>query len=231
MDASGSEPDRTHLMIVDDHATFADALGTAIDLEDDFVFVGSAGTVSKALALAARTAPDVILLDSRLPDGDGIDAIPHLRLACAHARIIILTGWADLEMMVRAASSGAAGFLPKEAAAAEILAAARTAHEGGLVLDHPTLALVLARARSQSADGPSDKSPERLTLRESEVLVLMGEGLDPRAIAEAVPQRPYRSESRQEHPREARRAQPARSGRVRGPQGDPEAARPTVALP
>lgn len=174
--------DGTTVLIVDDHVSFAEALGTAIDLQDDLRCVGFAPNLGRALQLAAAQSPDVVLMDVRLPDGDGIDGTQRLKEKSPSSRVVVLTAHTDLELMARAAARGAAGFLPKESPVAEILRAIRTAGEGGMMIEHSTLSAVLERLEADHGSATAKTAPS-LTTREAEVLALMGEGMDPRAIS------------------------------------------------
>lgn len=177
----------TRVLIVDDHRAFADALMFAIDHQVDLQGVGSALTIAEALAQVRTASPDVVLLDIRLPDGDGIDAVSRLREIAPAARILILTGHTGVEVLARAAAAGVAGFLPKESSIASVLAAIRAARGGEMLVEGATLAAILGRlaaAESAAQRAGSDVTP--LTPRESDVLMLMGRGMDPHAIAASL---------------------------------------------
>lgn len=172
---------QTTVLIVDDHTSFAQALGTAIDLQDDLLCVGTADTLANGVLKAQEKQPQVVLMDVNLPDGDGIEGTGLVKERCPTARVVVLTAHADLELMARAAARGASGFLAKESPVADILSAIRTAGDGGLLLEHSTLTAVLARIGVESRKNrPEDPG---LTPREQQVLMLMGEGLDPRTIS------------------------------------------------
>jgi len=179
-----SEASPTRVMIVDDHAAFAGALAIAIDANADLHCVGYAPTIGESLPMLADLDPDVVLMDVRLPDGNGIEAIPQVVAAASRARVLVLTGHTDVELLARAAALGASGFLPKESPVASVLSAIRAAVAGQMLVDGATLASILARladashhSSAQVADVPL------LTNREADVLGLMGQGLDPHAIA------------------------------------------------
>lgn len=176
----GSRPIRA--LIVDDHRAFSEALATAVNVQEDIECVGVATTVAEALALAAERSPDVVLMDVRLPDADGIEGTLRLKAMRPEARVLVLTAHTDLTVMARAASAGAAGFLPKESPVAEILQAIRTANGGGMLVESSSLAMVLQRLGTER-EAALRGSRYSVTPRELHVLALMGEGLDPRAIA------------------------------------------------
>lgn len=185
---AGSRPARpTRVLVVDDHRAFSEALAMAIDLQDDIECVGVASTVSEALELVVERAPDVVLMDVYLPDIDGIEGTGRVKALRPETRVLVLTAHTNAETMARAASAGASGFLPKESPIAEILRAIATASEGGMLVDHSTLAVVLERLRESERKPPEPgaRFPE-ITQREREVLGLMGEGLDPQGIAKRL---------------------------------------------
>ena len=177
-------PATTRVLLVDDHRAFAEALAVAIDRNPDLACVGTPTTIAECLEVVQQTAPDVVLLDIYLPDGDGIDAIPSIRASDPDVRIVVMTGYTDVDVMARAATAGASGFLPKENSIAAVLSAIRAVRDGQMLVDGSTLAAILGRV-SRSAPGPrgQGQGSNHLTTREQDVLDLMGQGLDPHAIA------------------------------------------------
>ncbi|MCU0484242.1 MAG: response regulator transcription factor [Chloroflexi bacterium] len=172
---------------MDDHLTFAGAVGIAIDAQEDLSCVGTAASVSEALATVRAGPPDVILMDIHLPDGDGIEATARIVVDHPGTRVVILTGHTDVDVLARAASAGACGFLPKESPIGAVIGAIRAAREGQLLVEGTTLASILGRIRGPGV-GPGERSEETplLTRRERDVLGLMGQGLDPHAIAKQL---------------------------------------------
>jgi DNA-binding NarL/FixJ family response regulator len=169
------------VLIVDDHLAFSEALQMVMNLQEDVECVGSCASVAETLPTVRRYRPDVVLMDVALPDGDGIKAAAEIKASYPDIQVIFLTGYADLDVMTRAAATGASGFMPKEVSFAEVLRAVRYASSGGMLVQAETLAALLDRVRGKrEADG---SGRPRLTQRESEVLILMGAGLDPMSIA------------------------------------------------
>lgn len=178
-------PEKTRVMVVDDHRAVAEALGTTIDVQDDLTCVGIASSIAEATDLLASAAPDVVLMDVELPDTDGIAGTARVKEMRPEIRVLVFTAHTDVDVMTRAAEAGACGFLPKESPITEILHAIRTAREGGMLIAGATLAGVLARVhRERLRPDPADRYS--ITKRELEVLGLMGEGLDPRTIAKRL---------------------------------------------
>jgi DNA-binding NarL/FixJ family response regulator len=171
----------TKVLVVDDHRTFAELLSRALDAEPDLQCVGRASGASEAVDAVPRLMPDVVLMDVRLPDGDGISTTAELTRAFPDLKVLILTAHASETDISRAGAAGAAGFLAKDGSLSEVLDALRTARRGSLILPDGVLATVAAQgSRERSA-------PEwGLTPRELEVLRLLGDGRDPRAIAKEL---------------------------------------------
>lgn len=172
---------RSRILVVDDHRTFAELLSRALDAEPDLECVGHAQNAAEALAKVARLDPDVVLMDVHLPDRDGIMITGELLTTHPDLKVLILTAYASVADIQRAAAAGAAGFLAKDGSLSDVLDALRTARAGSLVLPDGLVARL-------SASGYRDAAARqwRLTPRELEVLRLLGLGRDPRAIAKEL---------------------------------------------
>lgn len=180
-------PAPTRVLIVDDHRSFAEALVIAINYHDDLLSVGAVPSIAEAIACLETAEPDVVLMDVRLPDGDGIEATERLLLLRPDTRVVILTGHTDVDVLARAATAGASGFLPKESTIGSVIHAIRTARGGEMLVEGTTLAAILGRvASSVSATQRAGVDPILLTPREADVLLLMGQGMDPHAIATSL---------------------------------------------
>jgi len=173
----GASP--TRILIADDHRTFAELFALGLEREPDLEAVGHARTAAEAMQMAESLRPDLVIMDVRLGDGDGIEVTAQLTERYDELRVIVLTGHPDPSVVSRAAKAGACGFLPKDGALDAMLHALRSARRGSLVLPPEMVDLMAqaAAAPSAAAAVPS------LTPRELEVLELLGRGLNPRTIA------------------------------------------------
>ena len=169
------------LLIVDDHDMFAESLRLALSVEADMTVVGTASTLARARAMIVSDAPDVVLLDHRLPDGLGVDAIAELKALRPGARIVVLTAAAEDSVLVAATEAGCAGFILKTSPLDELVAAVRTAAAGEMMVSSDLLGRLLNRLHHR------DERPSHdLTAREREILGLIAEGLTNGAIAKRL---------------------------------------------
>ena len=178
---TAARPGPIRVLIVDDHNVLASALAVVLDAEEDIRSVGVATTLGQATDMVETTQPDVVLLDHRMPDGDGVAAIPELRARRPSAGIVVLTASSADHVLLSAIEAGASGFLSKTRSLDEVTAAVRAAAAGESVISPEMLARLLprfGRGNPQAAD--------ELTEREREVLALVAEGLSNAAIAERL---------------------------------------------
>ncbi|HLJ08557.1 MAG TPA: response regulator transcription factor [Acidimicrobiia bacterium] len=176
-------PSPVRLLIVDDHPVVRQGLRAFLATRADFDVVGEAGDGEAAVAEAARLRPDVILMDLVMPGLDGLEAIGRIRAADPAARILVLTSFASEEQVLPALRRGAAGYLLKDAAPAELEAAIRAVHRGDGLLDPAVTRTVLAEVVRPEPGAAADQGLEALTPREREVLGLLGRGMTNAAIA------------------------------------------------
>lgn len=171
-------PASIRVLIVDDQEVLAASLAIVLAAEDDMVSVGTARTIGEAQALVPHALPDVVLMDHRLPDGDGIAAIPELQALRPSARYVVLTASTSDQVLVAAVEAGATGFLSKSRSLDEVKSAVRAAHSGEAVISPELLARLLTRLSPRRGG-----SQVELTDRELEVLTLLAEGLTNNEIA------------------------------------------------
>ncbi|WP_433262285.1 response regulator [Actinosynnema sp. CS-041913] len=167
-----SPPARPHpirVLLVEDHDMVAEAIGLALQRSDDVRVVATVRSAAAALAAAGQHRPDVVVLDRRLPDGDGIAAIAGLREL--GAQVLVLTGEATSSIAARVVDEGGAGLVLKSSGLEELADAVRRVADGEAVFDGSLLAGVLNRLTGRvSATGAS------LTARERETLSLLADG-------------------------------------------------------
>lgn len=170
------------VLVVDDHTTFTELLTGALDREPDLRTVGVAGSAESGFEQALALKPDVVIMDYRLPDGDGISLAARILERAPLTRIVLLTGDPTPESLVQAAATGICAFLPKDGSLAALLAALRHAPVGGLMV-RPSLVAQLGELRSSTRRNVWTPT---LTQRELSVLRLMAEGHDVRANARTL---------------------------------------------
>jgi two-component system, NarL family, response regulator DevR len=168
--------------LVDDHEVVRRGLRDLLDGEPGIEVVAEAGGVEEALARVGATLPDVVVVDVRLPDGDGVALCRALRSLDPAPKCLVLTAFDDERALVEAIMAGASGYLLKQVRGQDLVDAVREVAAGRSLLDPVTTAHVLDRMRE------SAKTDElaALTERERAVLELMGEGMTNRQIAERL---------------------------------------------
>jgi two-component system response regulator NreC len=170
------------LLIVDDHQLVRSGLRRLLEAEDDFEVQDEAGTAHDAIRLARLHKPDVILLDVVMPGGNGIDAIPEILEASPSTNVIALSMQDDPSYVRQAFAVGAKGYVLKEAADDELLAAVREVANGGNYVDH-TLG---SRLAAYDASAVAAKEADPLSDREREVLKLLALGYTNQEIAKRL---------------------------------------------
>ena len=180
---------RIRIVIIDDHVMVRAGLRMLIEQDPALHVVGDASDLSSAVSLAARTQPDVILLDLDMAGQNGLDILPDLQAVAAQSQVLVLTGIRDPAAHREAIRRGALGVLNKEHAADILIKAIHKVQAGEVWLDRVAMAHLLADLRSTTA--PLNPDPERekvaaLSDREREVLDLVSQGLKNREIAERL---------------------------------------------
>jgi DNA-binding NarL/FixJ family response regulator len=165
------------VLVVDDHRVFAEAIALALSGQPNLEVVGSAHSAAAGLAMAEELRPDLVVMDVRLGDGDGVALTAELTRLNPLIRVVVLTGFADRGLMQRVAAAGASAILPKDGELTEMLQALRAVRRGRFLV-HPALLCLV-----DGPDDPSESSIPALSQGEHDTLRLLAAGFDATAIA------------------------------------------------
>jgi len=169
-------PRKRRLVIVDDHTLFREGLRTILETEDDFDVVADAESAEDVVELVWQTRPDVLLLDIRMPQGSGLDAIPAVLKICPSTQVLVLTASDDREEHMRAFRLGAKGVVLKDSARQTLIQAIRTVCRGEMWMD-PRMSDALASELTQiGSDTSAIRLESGLTERELDIVRLVSSG-------------------------------------------------------
>ncbi len=171
------------VLICDDHEVVREGLRGLIGRQPDMSVVGEAGTVAEAIETAARSKPDVVVMDVRLPDGSGVEACRSIREARPEVKVIMLTSYADDDALFASIIAGASGYLLKQTRGQAVADAITAVAAGRSLLDPDVTGKVLERLRESRAEDPALAS---LTEQERKVLIGLAEGKTNRDIGESL---------------------------------------------
>jgi two-component system, NarL family, response regulator DevR len=165
------------VFLVDDHEVVRRGVAEVLEEDPGLTVTGEAGTVAEALARVPAVRPDVVVIDMRLPDGDGVELCRLLRARVPGAKCLVLTSFADEEALHAAVRAGASGYLLKQVRGPALVSAVRTVAAGGSLFED-----LGTGVRSRRPEDDVDSRLDLLTDQERTVLGLIGEGLTNRQI-------------------------------------------------
>jgi len=176
------------VLLADDQHLVRAGFRALLEAEDDIEIVGEAGTGREAVELVTRTHPDVVLMDIRMPDGDGLWATGEIVAdpALAGTRIVIVTTFELDEYVAQAIIAGASGFLVKDTEPVELIRAVRVVADGDALLSPGVTRRLIERVSGGLRPAPDSARLEQLTEREREVLGLVAHGLTNSEIGERL---------------------------------------------
>jgi two-component system, NarL family, response regulator DevR len=171
------------ILLVDDHLVTRLGLRTLLGGFSHLEIVGEAASVAEAVAEATRLTPDLVLLDVRLPDGSGFEACRKMQKLGLHARVLVLTSFADDELIFESIAAGADGYLLKEIDSEGLVRAIENVADGKSILDPAVTRRVLSRVRLAEVNAQSKNKLDLLSAQERRVLALVAEGKTNKEIA------------------------------------------------
>jgi two-component system, NarL family, response regulator NreC len=189
------ETQEIRLMLVDDHDVVRTGLKSFLEAQPGMKVVSQAGSGEEALELASSSAPDVVVMDITMPEMDGLEATRRLKDICPGCRVLALTVHEDRQYFFEMLAAGASGYITKQAAADELVAAIRTVANGNVYLQPVLARWLLDDYRRLSDKSPYDggeadaeglPSKDNLSKRERQVLELVAEGFTTPQISEKL---------------------------------------------
>lgn len=173
------------ILLVDDHEVVRLGLKALLEHNDQFQVVAEAGTAKQAVEMVEKFHPDVVLMDIRLPGTSGIDACKEITERWPDVRVVILTSYAEDEMLFSAIKAGASGYVLKQIGAEGLITAIEAACRGEALLD-PALTQRVFQEVRRAVKEEESAAFSSLSQQEKHVLALVSEGKTNREIAEAL---------------------------------------------
>jgi DNA-binding NarL/FixJ family response regulator len=173
------------VLIADDQTLFREGIKDLLEDEKGITVVGEASTGPEAVALAKKIKPDVILMDIKLPQMDGVSATRIIRKECPNTNVLILSSYEDEAHVTEAIQAGANGYLSKMLPASELVHALKTFTSEGVMIPQPIMGKLIQGLRQMGSSG-YDSAPDSLTATEIKVMALLGKGQSNKEIAAAL---------------------------------------------
>ncbi len=173
------------ILVADDHAIFRDGLRRLLEGSDDVSIVGEASNGNEGIKMLAKLKPDILLLDLRMPEKDGLGVLEEINFDSMTTRVIVLTAAEDDRDVVRAMRLGARGVVLKQSASDLLLKSIRKVSDGEIWLDNRMTAEVIDAFKKSSEAGQRREKP-LLSDREKEIVQLVAQGFRNREIGEKL---------------------------------------------
>jgi DNA-binding NarL/FixJ family response regulator len=173
------------VLMADDHAISRDRLRKLLDGDDDITIVGEASNGNECIKMLSKFKPDILLLDLRMPDKDGLDVLEEVNFDSLPTRVIVLTAVEDDHDVVQAMRLGARGIVLKQSPSELLLKSIHRVHSGEIWLDNRMTAEVLKAFAKSSDNGPRRDKP-LLSDREKEIVQLVAQGCRNKEIGERL---------------------------------------------
>ena len=175
------------ILIVDDHVLFREGLVSLLGKQPDLTVVGEAGTVREAIEKSLDLKPDLVLLEIRLSDGDGVTAIKEILAKRPQTKIVVLTHYDSEDVFISAIRNGALGYLPKRIPMSKLLLSLRALERGEVAVSRSMAGCLVAEFQRLGKTYKDDRTDlDNLTPREKEVLQLLGSNATNQEIADQL---------------------------------------------
>jgi len=171
------------VLLADDHTVVRQGLRSLLEAEEDMSVVGEAENGRQAVQMARRLQPDVVVMDIAMPSLNGLEATRQITKESHKSKVLILSSYSDDEYVQQLTDAGASGYLVKQTAAQDLVAAIREAKKGNAFFSPAISKRLLEHYRASMGKPPGEKRTSKLTPRELEVLQLIAEGYANKQIA------------------------------------------------